>query len=125
MINQTLAISIGAILGANARYWIGVWAKSQFPSPFPLGTFIVNVLGSLLLGVLVALSLKRGDLSQATLLLLGTGFMGSFTTFSTFSVETVQLMTNGNWQLALFNVAGSLILGLGGVWIGSQVARMM
>lgn len=125
MINQTLAISIGAILGANARYWIGVWAKELFATAFPLGTFIVNVLGSLLLGFLVALSLKRGDLSQTTLLLLGTGFMGSFTTFSTFSVESVQLMTNGNWQLALFNVAGSIALGLGGVWLGTQVARMM
>lgn len=125
MINQTLAISIGAILGANARYWIGLWAKELFATPFPLGTFIVNVLGSLLLGVLVALSLKRSHLSQTTLLLLGTGFMGSFTTFSTFSVETVQLMTSGNWQLALFNVAGSITLGLGGVWLGIQVARMM
>ena len=125
MINQTLAISIGAILGANARYWIGVWAKTAFATPFPLGTFIVNVLGSLLLGLLVALSLKRGDLSQATLLLLGTGFMGSFTTFSTFSVETVQLMTSGNWQLALLNVVGSIALGLGGVWVGIQIARMM
>jgi len=125
MINQTVAISIGAILGANARYWIALWAKELFATPFPLGTFIVNVLGSLLLGFLVALSLKRGDLSQTTLLLLGTGFMGSFTTFSTFSVETVQLMTNGNWQLALFNAAGSLALGLGCVWLGTQVARMM
>ncbi len=125
MMNQTLAISIGAILGANARYWIGLWAKELFATSFPLGTFIVNVLGSLLLGFLVALSLKRGDLSQTTLLLLGTGFMGSFTTFSTFSVETVLLITSGNWQLALFNVAGSIALGLGGVWLGIQVARMM
>ncbi len=125
MINQTLAISLGAILGANARYWIGVWAKELLSISFPLGTFIVNVLGSFLLGFLVALSLKRGDLSQTTLLLLGTGFMGSFTTFSTFSVETVQLISNGDWQLAFFNLVGSIALGLGGVWLGTQVVRVM
>ena len=125
MINQTLAISIGAILGANARYWIALWTKELFATSFPLGTFIVNVVGSFLLGFLVALSLKRADLPQTTLLLLGTGFMGSFTTFSTFSVESVQLMSNGHWQLAFFNVVGSVVLGLSGVWLGSQVARMI
>ena len=122
---QVLAISIGAMLGANARYWVGVWIHQNFATHFPLGTFVVNVLGSLLLGFVVAFSIKRGDLSQTMLLLIGTGFMGSFTTFSTFSVETWQLIMDGNWQLAFLNVVGSIVGGLGGVWLGTQGGRLL
>ncbi len=85
----------------------------------------MNVLGSLLLGFVVAFSIKRGDLSQTMLLLVGTGFMGSFTTFSTFSVETWQLIMDGNWQLAFLNVVGSIVGGLGGVWLGTQGGRLL
>lgn len=123
--NRFLAISLGAIVGANARYWLGTWLDQTFSTGFPLGTFIINVTGSLVLGFFVVLTTERLSLSPEWRLLMAVGFLGSYTTFSTFSVETWRLAANGSWPLALLNALGSVGAGFVGAWVGGQVASLL
>ncbi|NPV07739.1 MAG: fluoride efflux transporter CrcB [Anaerolineae bacterium] len=120
--DQVTAISIGAVLGANARYWLGVWVDSRFATGFPLGTLVVNCTGSLVLGFLLILTTQRIALSPRWRLLLAVGFLGSYTTFSSFSVETLALLDEGSWLLALANVLLSVGFGLVGAWLGARLA---
>jgi CrcB protein len=120
-----LVISLGAIAGANLRYWLGewaaVWGLDRFGVALPYGTFLVNVLGSLLLGVLVALLAGRAELSPYPRLLLGVGFLGSFTTFSSFSADTLLLLAGGRTWSALGNVAANNILGILCAFLGFRL----
>lgn len=123
--NKFLAISLGAILGANTRYWIGVWFDQAYATRFPIGTFVINVSGCLILGFLVVLTTERVSLAPEWWLFLAVGFLGSYTTFSTLSVETWRLAAEGSWLLALLNALGSIGAGFLGAWIGAQLARMI
>lgn len=125
IMNRFLAISVGAIVGANARYWFGAWLDQTFPTGFPMGTFIINVTGSLVLGFFVVLTTERVALAPEWRLLVTVGFLGSYTTFSTFSVETWRLAASGSWALALLNALGGVGAGFVGAWLGGQVARML
>lgn len=117
-----LWISIGAVLGANLRYWVGDWAAQRFGSGFPYGTMLVNLTGSFLLGLLVSLTLEHFIIDPRLRILLTIGFLGSYTTFSTFAYESVTLITQGQWGLGLFNLLGSTMLGVLfaalGIWLG-------
>ncbi|HYN88488.1 MAG TPA: fluoride efflux transporter CrcB, partial [Ardenticatenaceae bacterium] len=114
--NRFLAISLGAVLGANARYWLGAWLDGRFSTAFPLGTFVINTTGSLVLGFFVVLAAEHVALAPEWRLLVAVGFLGSYTTFSTFSVETWNLIAGGRWQLAIVNVLASVVAGLAGAW---------
>ena len=122
--HPVLLISLGAIAGANARYFVGKAVGVFFEGRFPLGTFLVNVSGSFLLGFLAAFiverSLPNGD---ALRLALGVGFLGAYTTFSTFEYETHGLLEDGAWQMALANVVLSLVVGLVAVRLGVLAAH--
>ena len=107
-----LAIGAGGFLGANARYLVGLWALERWGTAFPWGTLIVNVAGSFVLGVYLALVTERFAGRPATRLFVATGFLGAFTTFSTFSYEAVSLVSAGAPGAALAYVAGSLVIGL-------------
>jgi len=125
-VNRILLISFGAALGANARYWIGVWAAKHFGVAFPYGTFFVNVTGSLALGFLVSLTSERIPITPEVRLLLAVGFLGAYTTFSSFAVESLILAQNsGNWH-ALLNIfannTAGLACALAGVWLARLVA---
>ena len=119
-----LLVGIGGFLGANARYvtakWVGTWVDARFP----LGTFLINMSGSFLLGLLggllAAKLVPRGDDVR---LALGVGFLGAFTTFSTFEFETHALFEDGVWLTALTNIFLSLFLGLIAVRAGLIVAK--
>lgn len=119
---KILWISIGAVLGANLRYWVGDWAAQRFGSGFPYGTMLVNLTGSFLLGLLVSLTLEHFIIDPRLRILLTIGFLGSYTTFSTFAYESVTLITQGQWGLGLFNLLGSTLLGVLfaalGIWLG-------
>jgi CrcB protein len=119
-----VAISIGAVLGANARYLVGVWVADRLGAAFPYGTLVINVSGSFLIGIVLTLSTKVlvPDWFRP---LLAIGFLGAYTTFSTFTYETLGLIQNGSWLAAAGNVVGSLSFGLVGVFAGTVVARLV
>jgi CrcB protein len=121
-VEKILWISIGAVLGANLRYWVGDWAAQRFGSGFPYGTMLVNLTGSFLLGLLVSLTFEHFIIDPRLRILLTIGFLGSYTTFSTFAYESVTLITQGQWGLGLFNLLGSTMLGVLfaalGIWLG-------
>lgn len=117
-------VALGGALGAVARYLLGGWVAARWGSTFPVGTLVINVTGAFLLGVVATLTTDRFSAPQARLL-LGVGFLGAYTTFSTFTYETLQLLSEGSFSAAALNVAGSLVLGLLAVWLGVVVARLV
>jgi CrcB protein len=116
-------IAIGAVLGANARYFIGLWAASRFGATFPYGTLFVNLTGSFVLGFLAATTTGRFNLSPDARLLLAVGFLGSYTTFSSFAVESITLMASGNVAAGLLNIFGNNLAGLTCALLGIYIAR--
>jgi len=123
--NRILLISLGAALGANARYWISVWAARHLGVAFPYDTFFVNVTGSLALGFLIGLTSERIPITPEVRLLLAVGFLGAYTTFSSFAVESLTLAQNsGNWH-ALLNIFANNLVGLGCALAGMYLARLV
>lgn len=119
-----LLVGVGGFLGANARFVVARLAGALFETRFPLGTFIINMSGSFLLGVLGAIiSQKVLPGSEALRLALGVGFLGAFTTYSTFEYETHALLEDGSWLLASLNMALSLFVGLLAVRAGIVMAK--
>ena len=106
-----LLVVLGAAVGAPARWWVDQWIQGRRDSVFPLGTLLINVSGSLLLGVILGIA-SRTEGAGWWVSLLGTGFCGGYTTFSTFGLETVQLLDDGAWRTALLNVGASVVVGL-------------
>jgi CrcB protein len=119
-----LLVGLGGFLGANARYLTAKWVGNVVDARFPLGTFLVNVGGSFLLGLLGVLLAERlvphGDHVR---LAVGVGFLGAFTTFSTFEYETHALFEDGAWLTALSNIFLSLFAGLLALRAGLVVAK--
>lgn len=119
------AIGLGGVLGANARYQVGNWAAARWGTVFPWGTLIINVTGSLILGFFLTLVTERFSGRPTTRLFVATGFLGAYTTFSTFGYETVGLLQHGDLLRALAYVGASLILGLIAVLLGIAGARAL
>ncbi|PHJ38996.1 camphor resistance protein CrcB [Desulforamulus profundi] len=117
-----LAVGIGGIFGALCRYGIGTLAHKLSVSIFPYGTLTVNLLGSFLLSFVAYGSLLRWNLPRHYLLAVNTGFVGSFTTFSTFSVETMNLILQEQYITALFYQIISLVAGFFLSWAGIRLA---
>ena len=117
-----VAISIGAVLGANARYLLGGWLGGLLGSSFPYATFVINVTGSLAIGLVLGLAADR-VMPWWWRPGVAIGFLGSYTTFSTFSYETITLIQEGSYLPALANIGGSVFAGLLGVVVGLAVAR--
>jgi CrcB protein len=111
------------MVGSIARFWLTMWIQRLGGTPFPLGTVTVNVLGSFVLGVVLALTLHRGEAAHPLRALLGVGFCGGFTTMSTFSYETVALWQEGQTALAAGNVLLTLVVCVGAVWLGLVAGR--
>jgi CrcB protein len=120
-----LAISAGGMLGAIARYELGLRAAERWGLHFPWGTLLINVSGSFALGLYLTLATERFSGRSTTRLFVATGFLGTYTTFSTFSFETLQLIERGEFAAALANVAASLIAGLLAVVVGISAARAL
>lgn len=120
-----LLISSGAILGANARYWLSNWATQKWGATFPIGTLIINLTGSLLLGFFMTLATERLMLDPRWRLLFVVGFLGAYTTFSTFAFESFSLLSKGQWLLGLTNLLGSAIQGIVAVGIGVYLAKSL
>ena len=118
-----LVVLAGGGVGSLARYVASMAIMQRFGGAFPLGTFVINVTGSFLIGLLMTLFTDRLDWSPNWRLLLITGFLGGYTTFSSFEYETLALMRGGGVWLGLINVVGSVVLGFVAVWLGALLAR--
>ncbi|HET9494302.1 MAG TPA: fluoride efflux transporter CrcB [Chloroflexia bacterium] len=122
---EFLLIGGGAVLGANARYWLTNYFASRLGAAFPHGTLIANVTGSFLLGFVLVLIANRLVADPGYRLLIGTGFLGAYTTFSTFSYDTIALLEVGDFLPALWNVLLSVALSLTAAYLGIVLARLV
>jgi CrcB protein len=128
-----LYVAIGSALGGLARLVVGVWFQERLADllphsgakPFPIGTLIVNVSGSFVIGILIVLMARRTEHSSLLYYLLTVGFCGGYTTFSTFSADSVALMESGGSNLAFLNIGASLVLALLGTFAGFALARSL
>ena len=118
-----LSIALGGSLGAVTRYALTLWTMQRFGDAFPWGTLLVNALGALLAGTLIALLQERALVGEFWRPLLLVGVLGSLTTFSMFSVELLQFIERGNWALAASYVFASVVLCVGLVALGMQLGR--
>lgn len=118
-----LYVALGSAIGGVCRYLLGGWVHRYAGSGFPAGTLLINVSGSLLLGILLANRDAPGSLSPEARALLGVGFCGGYTTFSAFSFETASLLENGQWSRAAAYVVASVTLSLLGTVAGFALAR--
>lgn len=120
-----LAVAAGGAIGASTRYLVAQAFITRGQTVVPWHTMLVNVTGAFLLGVVMTLSLERGTLSEPWLLFLGVGVLGGYTTFSTFSVETLDLLREGMYAQAAGYSLGSLALGIAAAALGITAARAL
>jgi CrcB protein len=123
--NQVIAIAGGGAIGAVLRYWISTGVYTLIGRGFPYGTLVVNVLGSLIMGFLYIWLLERVPGSVAMRAFLLIGLLGAFTTFSTFSVETLNLIEAGQIAKAVLNTLLSVVLCVGAAALGIMLARQI
>jgi CrcB protein len=122
-IRAPVAVSLGAIPGALSRYYLTLFFARCLGTSFPYGTFLINITGALVMGFFVTLTLERVIASPDLRMLVAVGFLGSYTTFSTYALDTSVLLQSGNKGIALFYWLGSAVLGFLGLEIGSFLAR--
>jgi len=122
---QLIAIAVGGAVGALLRYGVSVGVAGLLGRGFPYGTLAVNVLGCLAMGILYVLLLERLALGAEWRAALLVGLLGAFTTFSTFSMETLLLVENGEQLRALGNIAATVVLCLLATWVGIVLGRSL
>jgi len=120
---EFIIVAIGAGLGGGIRYWISEYISKIFPALFPYGTLVVNLLGSIILGILIFGFHEKGNLSPSLKLFIGVGFCGGLTTFSTFSYETFHLIKSAEFLFASLNILLNVSLTLAGIYIGYLITR--
>ena len=123
MLRTLLCIAFGGSIGSVLRYLTAVLVQKYYATVFPLATFLVNVIGCLLIGIILGF-LEKNQLTNSNIKwLLVTGFCGGFTTFSAFSFENISLLQNGNFGWAFLYIISSVVLGMGAVWLGLTLLK--
>lgn len=125
MMRQLMAVAAGGAAGAVMRWLMAAGIQRLAGGAFPWGTFAVNALGSFLLGFLFVWLIERSTASELVRLALTVGFLGAFTTFSTYSLESIRLLQEGAFSLAFGNVVGQVVVCLFLTWLGVQLARIL
>lgn len=120
---QVIAIAAGGALGALLRYWTSAAIHHRFGQSFPYGTLFVNVSGSLIMGLLFVLLTERMELGVQWRAFFLVGMLGAFTTFSTFSMDTLLLLEKGEWINAMLNVLFNVFFCIGAAWVGVAIGR--
>lgn len=123
MLRNIFMVGIGGSVGSVARYLCQKFIHEWYSHPFPLGTFLVNITGCFLIGLIYSIAEKGNLLSPEGRLLLATGFCGGFTTFSAFALENVNLLKTGNIFYFGLYTAGSVILGIAATWLGIVISQ--
>lgn len=123
-LTKYLAVAAGSALGGMLRYFLGGTALlARTAAPFPTATFVINVTGSFVVGFFLTLATERLHMSAHLRLAVAVGFVGAYTTFSTFEYETLRLVEEHGFHLALLNVFLSVVVGFAAVWGGALLAR--
>jgi fluoride exporter len=123
--NKYWMVGIGGFLGAIARFWLGGFISNRLGAKFPYGTFVINISGSYLIGLIVTLLAERSHWSANWRYLIPIGFIGAYTTFSTFELETFQTLRDGEFVFASLNVVLSVVVGFIAVWLGVITGRSL
>jgi CrcB protein len=122
---KMLLVAVGGAIGSMSRYQIGAMVLARTETwAFPLGTFLVNVLGCLIAGILIGVAEYRDFLTLEMRLLVFTGFLGGFTTFSAFGVESVALIERGQYAMAATYVISSVLVGLGALFAAIKLVNL-
>ena len=122
-IRVPIAISLGAIAGALCRYYLTIWSIQRFGISFPYGVFFINLSGCFLMGFLATVFAEQPTFPEVRLMLT-TGFLGAYTTFSTYGLDTLNLIKTQSFSAASFYWLGSAVLGVGFVQLGAMLARV-
>ena len=118
-----LLIALGGALGSIARYWVGTTVATRAGLKFPYGTLVVNLTACIAIGFTLSFLAERTDINPAWRFLIPIGFIGAYSTFSTYEWETLSLMRGGAFAIGALYAVGSLILGLAATWAGSALAQ--
>ncbi len=120
-----LLIAIGGALGSIARYWVGSTIAGRMGTKFPYGTFVINMTACVIIGFSLTFLSRRADLNPAWRFLVPIGFIGAYSTFSTYEWETLSTASKRRFFLASLYAVSSLVLGLAAVWGGSLIAEIL
>lgn len=120
-----LLIAFGGALGSMARYWVGSTIGSRMGTKFPYGTFVINITACVIIGFSLTFLAKRVEINSAWRFLVPIGFIGAYSTFSTYEWETLSTIRTGAFLMAALYAVSSLILGLAAVWFGSVIAEII
>lgn len=118
-----LLVGIGGLIGAITRFLIGAWITSRIKVVFPFGTWIINISGSFILGTFAVMHLNN-QIADWLWLLLGVGFLGAYTTFSTFGYETIEMLKKQDIRMAIIYVFSSVIIAVFSCWSGTLIAKI-
>jgi len=125
-IRNPLAVSLGAIAGSLSRYYLTIWLAQRLGTSFPYGTLIINLTGSFAMGILTTLVLEQTLLiSPEVRLLIATGFLGSYTTFSSYELDTIQLVQASRFSQAIVYWLGSAVMGAISLYLGIAIAKLV
>ena len=116
-------VGLGGALGAIARFWLAVYIGQRMGSRLPYGTFVINMSGCFVIGLVMTVLTERTHMSANWLYLVPIGFIGAYTTFSTFEFETLRAVQDGQFFAAALNVCASVLIGFAMVWLGTVAGR--